>query len=71
MTVDPRERKLLAKFLGVAVVRLDVDRALEEECFVETVQLVLNLLCSTLSGCDFFAHGHFPRLPDLHNGFLE
>ena len=71
VTVDPRERELLAQFLGVAVVRLDVDRALEEECFVETVQLVLNRLCSTLSGRDFLAHGRFPSLPDLQNGFLE
>ena len=45
MTIDPRERELFAQFLGVAVVGLDVDGAFEEECFVETVQLVLNRLC--------------------------
>ena len=39
MTVDPCERELLAKFLGVAVVRVDVDRALEAELLVETVPL--------------------------------
>jgi hypothetical protein len=39
VTVDPRERELLAQFLGVAVLRLDVDRTLEEECFVEAVHL--------------------------------
>jgi hypothetical protein len=33
MTVDPRERELLAQLLGVAVVRLDADRALEEKRF--------------------------------------
>ena len=71
MTVDPGERELLAQFLGVAVVGLDVDRALEEERFVETVQLVLNRLCGTLSAREFLAHGRFPRLPDLQNGFLE
>ena len=38
---DPRERELLAKFLGVAVVGLDVDRPLEEERFVETVPACL------------------------------
>lgn len=42
MTVDPRESQLLAQLLGVAVVGLDVDRALEEERFIETVQLVLD-----------------------------
>ena len=41
MTVDPREREFLAQFLGVTVVRLDVDRAFEEERFVETVELFL------------------------------
>jgi hypothetical protein len=28
VTVDPSERELLAQFLGVAVVRLDLDRPL-------------------------------------------
>jgi hypothetical protein len=42
VTVDPGERELFAQFLGVAVVRLEADRALEEESFVETIQLVLN-----------------------------
>jgi len=40
VTVDPRERQLLAQLLGMAVVRLDVDRALEQKRFVETVQLL-------------------------------
>jgi hypothetical protein len=44
VAVDPRERELLAQLLGVAVVRLDIDRALEEERFIQTVQLVLNSL---------------------------
>jgi len=39
VTVDPRECELLAQLLGVAVVRVDVNRALEEERLVETVQL--------------------------------
>jgi hypothetical protein len=34
VTVDPKERELLAQFLGVAVVRVDVDRAIEEECLI-------------------------------------
>ncbi len=41
MPVDPGERELLAQLLGVTVVRLDVDGAVEEECFVQAVQLVL------------------------------
>jgi hypothetical protein len=41
VTVYPGERELLAQFLGVTVVRLDVDRAFEEERFVEAVELVL------------------------------
>jgi len=32
VTVDSGERELLAQFLGVAVVGVDIDRALEEEC---------------------------------------
>jgi len=39
VTVDPGEREFLAQFLGVAVVRVDVDRALEAELLVETVPL--------------------------------
>ncbi len=39
--VNPGERELLAQLLGVTVVRLDVDGAVEEECFVQAVQLVL------------------------------
>jgi hypothetical protein len=39
VTLDPDERELLAEFLRMAVVGLDVDRAFEEECLVETVQL--------------------------------
>jgi hypothetical protein len=39
VTVDPDERELLAQLLGMAVVRLDVDRPLEAERLVETVQL--------------------------------
>ncbi|HVH55568.1 MAG TPA: hypothetical protein VM791_04915 [Vicinamibacterales bacterium] len=71
MTVDPGERELLAQLLRVTVVRLDVNRALEEERFVETVQLLLNRLGSALSRREFIAHGHFPRFPDLQHGFLE
>jgi hypothetical protein len=41
VTLDPPEREFLAQFLRVAVVRLDVDRALEEERLVETVQFLL------------------------------
>ena len=44
VALDPRERQFLAPFLGVAILGLDVDRALEVERFVETVQLVLDRL---------------------------
>ena len=71
MTVDPRERELLAQFLGVAVVGLNVDRPLEEERLVQTVQFVLNGLRGPLSVRDLRAHGCFPRLPDLQHGFLQ
>jgi hypothetical protein len=53
VTVDPGERELLAQLLRVTIVRLDVNRALEEERLVETVQLVLNRLCSTLGAREF------------------
>jgi len=55
VTVDPGEHEFLAQFLGVTAVRLDVDRPLEEERLVETVQLVLNRLRSTLSAREFLA----------------
>ena len=67
VTVHAGERELLAQFLGVAIVGFDVNRPLEEERLVETVQLVLNRLCSTLSAREVLAHGRFPRLPDLQN----
>jgi hypothetical protein len=51
VTVDPGERELLSQFLGVTVVGLDVDRALEEERLVETVQLVLDASSPTSSHC--------------------
>jgi hypothetical protein len=40
VTLDPPEREFLAQFLREAVVRLDVDRAVEEERLVQTVQLL-------------------------------
>lgn len=42
LTVDPRKRELLAQLLRAAVVRLDVERAPEEERFVEMVQFLLD-----------------------------
>ena len=65
MRIDPREREFLAQFLGVAVVRLDVDRALEEERFVQTVELLLDGLGRALGGCDLIADDCLSRLPDL------
>ena len=66
--VDPRERQLLAEPLGVAVVRLDVNRPLEEERLVETFQLVLNRLGRALGIRELLANGRLPRLPDLARG---
>jgi hypothetical protein len=40
----------------VTVVRLDVDRPLEEKRLVETVQLVLNRFGSALDLCEFVAN---------------
>jgi hypothetical protein len=41
--VDPGERELLAQLLGVTVVRLDVDGAVEEECcWLRSVDLALS-----------------------------
>jgi hypothetical protein len=48
VTVDPRERELLAQLLGVTVVLFDIDRAFAQECFVQPVQLVLDRLSGTL-----------------------
>ena len=38
MSVHLRERELLAQLVAVAVVRLDVDRPLVKECFIQTVE---------------------------------
>ena len=48
VAVDPRKRELLAQLLCVSVVSFDVDRAFEQECFVQPVQLVLDRLSGTL-----------------------
>ncbi|MGE0464287.1 MAG: hypothetical protein AB7Q16_23210 [Vicinamibacterales bacterium] len=50
MTVHPEQRQLLAQLLGVAVVRVDVDRALEEERLIQAVELFLNSLPRALGG---------------------
>jgi hypothetical protein len=70
VTVDPRERQLLAQLLGVTVVRLDLDQAFEEERFVETVELFLDGFGRSLGGCDLFANGGLARLPDPQHRFL-
>ena len=71
MAVRTKPFPSLAQLLGVAVVRVDVDRALERERLVEPVQLVLNRLRSSLGGGDLLAHDSLPRLPYLQHGFLE
>jgi hypothetical protein len=71
VTVDPRERELLAQLLGVTVVRLDVDRAFEEERLVQTVELFLDGLGRALGGCDLVADGGLTRFPDLQHGLFE
>jgi len=55
----------------VAVVRLDLNRALEEKRFVEAVQLVLDRLRGPLGIRKLLANGRSPRLPDLQHGFLQ
>jgi hypothetical protein len=50
---------------GVAVVRLDVDRPLEQKRFVEAVQLVLDRFRGPLGIRKLLANGRLPRLPDL------
>ncbi|HEY9461753.1 MAG TPA: hypothetical protein VIR54_01630 [Vicinamibacterales bacterium] len=67
MTVDPSERELLAQFLSVAVVRLDVDRALEEERFVQTVELFLDGFGRSLGDYDLFAHSGLASFPNLQH----
>jgi hypothetical protein len=71
VTVHPRERELLPQFLGVAVVRLDVDRPLEEERLVETVELFLDAFGGSLGGCDLLANGGHARFPDPQHRFLQ
>jgi hypothetical protein len=50
--LDPDQREFLAQFLGMAVVRLDVDRTFEEERLVELVQFVLNCFGGSLGSLD-------------------
>ena len=59
--VNPRERELLAQLLGVTVVGLDVDGAVEEECFVQAVQLVLYRLGCALGARDLLADRRLSR----------
>jgi hypothetical protein len=65
VTVDPRERELLAQLLGVAVVRLDVDRLFKEEGFVQTVELFSDCLCRSFRACNLIAA---PSAPDRFVG---
>ena len=61
---DPREGEFLAQPLGVPVVRLDVDRALEQERLVETVELLLDGVGRSLRLREFGADGRLASLPD-------
>jgi len=55
VTVDPEQRQLLAQLLGVPVVGVDVDRALEQERLVQPVELFLGDLGCSLGGRDLLA----------------
>jgi hypothetical protein len=55
----------------VAVVRLDVNRAFEEERFVKTVELLLDGVRGLLGPGEFLTHCCLPRFPDLQHGFLQ
>jgi hypothetical protein len=67
VAVHARESELLAQLFGVAVVRFDVDRALEQECFVQAVELLLDGLDRALGGCDLVADDCLSPLPDLQH----
>jgi hypothetical protein len=71
VTVDPRERELLAQLLGVTVVRLDVDRAFEEECFIQTVQFVLDRFRGALRSVQLLAKSRLSCLLDPQHGLFE
>jgi hypothetical protein len=44
VSVHLRERELLAELVTMPVVRVDVNRPLEQECLIQTVQLLANRL---------------------------
>jgi hypothetical protein len=61
---DPRQRELLAQPLGVPVVGPDVDRPLEQESFVETVELLLDRVGCSLRLRELRANGRLASLSD-------
>ncbi|HQZ40969.1 MAG TPA: hypothetical protein PLH72_18225 [Vicinamibacterales bacterium] len=71
MPVHPEQRQLLAQFLGVAVVGVDVDRALEQERLIQAVQLALKRLRGTLGGGHLVTSSRLAGLPDLQHRLLE
>nr|WP_291986449.1 hypothetical protein [Luteitalea sp.] len=71
MPVDAEQRELLAQLLRVPVVDVDIDRALEQERLVQTVELLLNgfgLACGARKvGTGRLLAG----VPDLEDRFLQ
>ncbi len=64
---DPRQRVFFAQPFGVAVVSFDVDRALKQEGFVETVELLLDRVGRSLRLRQVRSDGRLACLPDAQH----
>nr|WP_239490265.1 hypothetical protein [Luteitalea sp. TBR-22] len=71
MPVDAEQRELLAQLLGVPVVDVDIDRALEQERLVQTVELLLDGFGLACGAREVGAGRLLARLPDLEDRLLQ
>jgi hypothetical protein len=64
VTVHPGERERLAQLVPLALVGIDVDASREQECFVQSVQPLLDDLRASL-GIEVGLHSRLLFLPNL------
>jgi hypothetical protein len=67
VTVHAQQRELLAQLLGVTGVDVDVDRPLEEERLVRSVELGLDRFRPALGVREVGRDGRLACLPDLQD----
>jgi hypothetical protein len=67
VSVDIRERELLAQSVSLPLVCRDVDRLREEKCFIEPIKLLLNRLRAPFGIRRFTSDPGLTLLPRLQN----